>query len=131
MGNRLHNTTLLVGAALVPLTIVAIYLVYGASLFDKWPWLRFSMALAMMTCLWAYACNFIPATKGSKAEGPLLFAVIMVVVPLDSLLLYPGTEVLGLFSDSKFLRLIIVLDIIHGVGFFLIQRAFNEYASPN
>lgn len=124
--DRLQARTVIVGIILIPLTALAIYLLYGAFLFDKWPWMRFSVVMATFTCLWTYTFWFGRITGGKEDTlNPFFFGLI--VIPFDVILMYPGTEVLGIHSDSKLIVLIFLLEVIHGSGFYIIQRGIQKY----
>lgn len=124
--DRLQIRTIIIGIALVPLTALSIYLIYGAYLFSKWPWMRFSLVMATLTCLWAYTFWFARVTGGKEDTlNPPLFGLL--VVPFDVILMYPGTEALGIHSDSDMYTLLIFLEVIHGFGFYFIQREIQKY----
>lgn len=57
--------------------------------------------------------------------NPLFFALI--VIPFDFLLVYPGTETLGLHSDSDAYGLMFAIEAIHGLGFYMIQRGIEQF----
>jgi hypothetical protein len=91
-----------------------------------WPWMRFSVVMATLTCLWTYTFWFARVTGGKEDTlNPFFFG--LVVIPLDVILMYPGTRVLGIYSDSDMDILLIALEIIHGFGFYLIQREIQKY----
>ena len=116
----------MIGIALVPLTAMSIYLVYGAYLFSKWPWMRFSMVMATLTYLWTYTFWFARITGAKEDEAnPFFFG--LVVVPFDVILMYPGLETLEINSDSNGALLLFVLAVVHGCGFYLIQREIQRY----
>ena len=124
--DRLQIKTIIIGIALIPLTALSIYVIYGAYLFSKWPWMRFSVVMASLTCLWAYTFWFARVTGGKEGTlNPFLFG--LVVIPFDVILMYPGTEALGIHSDPGLSILLIVLEIIHGFGFYFIQREIQKY----
>ncbi len=88
--------------------------------------MRFSVAMATLTCLWAYTSGFARVTGGKKETlNPFFFG--LAVIPFDVILMYPGTKVLGIHSDSDMYILLIVLEIIHGFGFYFIQREIQKY----
>jgi uncharacterized protein YneF (UPF0154 family) len=125
-GDRLQKRTLIIGIVLIPLTALAIYFIYGSYLFQKWPWMRFSVVMATLTCLWTYTFWFGRVTGGNgDTLHPFFFGGA--VIPFDVILMYPGTKTLGISSDSDMIFLLIVLEIIHGFGFFFIQREIQEY----
>ncbi len=124
--DKLQIRTIIIGIALIPLTALAIYLIYDTYLFSKWPWIRFSVVMATLTCLWTYTFGFARVT-GRKEDtlNPLFFG--LVVIPFDVILIYPGTKVLGIHSDSDMYTLLFVLEVIHGFGFYFIQREIQKY----
>ena len=118
--------TVIITIVLIVLTALSIYFIYGAYLFSMWPWMRFSVVMATLTCLWTYTFWFARVTGGKEDTlNPFFFG--LVVIPLDVILMYPGTRVLGIYSDSDMDILLIALEIIHGFGFYLIQREIQKY----
>ena len=117
---RLEIRTFIIGIILIPLTALSIYVIYGNYLFSKWPWMRFSLVMAVLTCLWTHTFWFYHLAKGEEDPqmNPLFFA--MAIIPFDALLMYPGTKTLEIHSDKYFLYLILLLEIIHGLGFYFI-----------
>lgn len=114
----------LVLAILTILTPPVIYLAYGRLLFERWPWFRFSIVLASLTCLWVF-CAWFFHLVGDDRPSPLTFALI--AIPFDVLLMYPGTERVTLTgSDDHFVRLIIGLEIVHGLGFYMLSRKIGR-----
>jgi hypothetical protein len=82
--------------------------------------------MAILTCLWTYTFWFGRITGGSKESlNPLTFGVV--VIPIDIILMYPGPKALGINSDSNIYALLITLEIIHGFGFYLIQKEIIKY----
>lgn len=124
--DRLQIRTIIIGIALIPLTALSIYLIYGAYLFSKWPWMRFSVVMAILTCLWTYTFWFARVT-GVKEDTLNPFFFGFVVIPFDVILMYPGTKALGIHSDSDMFMLLIILEFIHGFGFYFIQREIRKY----
>lgn len=124
--DRLQVRTVITGAALTLLTAFSLYVVYGPRLFSRWRWMRFSILMAVLTCLWTYAFAFFRSVAGDKnALNPLFFA--MVVVPFHMLLMYPGTSTLGLDSDRHCFTLIFTCEVIHGLGFYVIQKGIGKH----
>jgi len=124
--DRLQIRTIIVGIVLIPLTALALYAIYGAYLFDKWPWMRFSVVMSLLTCLWTYTFWFGLITGGKEDTlNPFFFGVV--VIPFDAILMYPGREALGIHSDGSMFILLLVLEIIHGSGFYFIQRGIKQY----
>ena len=125
--DRLQLRTLIIGIALIPPTALSIYLVYGPDLFSKWSWVRFSVAMAILTCLWTYTFWYPPKRDDKQPEQSKVIIFGLICVPLDALLTYPGLEALGLHMDSKMGTLLVALVIMHGLGFYLIQREIERY----
>jgi len=126
LSDRLQIRTIIIGIALIPLTVLSIYLTYGPYLFSKWPWIRFSVVMATLTCLWTYTFWFARVTGGKKdTQNPVIFG--FAVFPFGVIIMYPGTKALGIDSDSDMYTLLIVLEVIHGFGFYLIQREIQKY----
>lgn len=61
--DRLLRRTGVAGVALFVLTALSTRVVYGPVLFSKWPWIRFSVTMSLLTCLWAYYLWFFPVAK--------------------------------------------------------------------
>lgn len=124
--DRLQIRTMIIGIALIPLTALSIYSIYGAYLFSKWPWIRFSVVMATLTCLWTYTFWFARVTGGKEDTlNPLFFGLM--VIPFDVILMYPGTKALDIHSDSDLYPLVMVLGVIHGFGFYFIQIEIRKY----
>ena len=84
------------------------------------------MVMAILTCLWTYTFSFARVTGGKKDTlNPYFFG--LAVIPFDVLLVYPGAEALGIHSDSDMYTLLFVLEIIHGFGFYFIQKGIEKY----
>jgi hypothetical protein len=131
--DRLQARTIITSVVLVPLTAVSIYLVYGSYLFSKWPWIRFSVVMSLLTCLWTYTIWFFMSDDGKTDSSSFTGSVLLgfMVVPFDFLLLCPPLETLGLSSDSHAYTLIIVLAVVHGLGFCSIQRGIRRYVADS
>lgn len=132
--DKLQLRTFIIGIALITLTALSIYFIYGGYLFNKWPWLKFSVVMSTLTCLWTYTVWFYNVTDVTEGEedtydtfifGVILFVVI--VIPCEMIFLYPGLEALRINSDSKMVILMFVLAIVHGLGFFFIQKEIEKY----
>ena len=123
--DKLHARTLATAVALSILTPVAIYFSYGSDLFHRWPWMRFSIVVSVLTCLWAYAFNF---DREPPAESRSLLFMIC-VLPVNVLLMYPGAESLGIWSDSRAGILLFILAILHGAGFAFVNSSIVEHLS--
>ena len=124
--DRLQIRTIIIGIILIPLTALSIYFIYGAHLFSMWPWLRFSVVMATLTYLWTYTYWFGHVTGEKEYTlGPVTFG--FAIIPFDFLLMYPGTKTLGIYSDSHIFIFLFILAIIHGFGFYFIQREIQKY----
>jgi hypothetical protein len=125
--DRLMIRTFIIGIILIPITALAIYLIYGywdiANLpYPKWWWIRFSVVMAVLTCLWTYTLGFYHFTIGKKDSifsYSLFFG--MCIVPFN-LLVVGGT-----YNGESFLILLFVLEIIHGFGSYFIQKGIQKY----
>lgn len=124
--DKLQIRTIVVGLFLIITTSLSIYFLYGFFYFQKWPWFKFSIIMSVLTCLWTYAFWFFRITGGDKNTLHAMFFGL-IVIPFDFLLLYPGAENIGLYSDSIVYYFIIVLEIQHGIGFYIIQRGIIKY----
>ena len=92
--------------------------------------MRFSVVMATLTCLWAYTFWFFRiAGHNDSTLNPVFFGII--VVPFDFFLMYPGTKALGVHSDSDIVILLFVLEIIHGFGFYFIQKGIQKIFMTN
>jgi len=123
--DKLQIITTIIGIILIPLTALSIYFIYGSYLFSKWPWIRFSVVMSLLTCLWTYAFRFYCSIE-ERNDTPNTGLFGLIVIPCDSLLMYPSTA-LGINSDPYFYTLLIVLVVVHGLGFYLIQRGIQKY----
>jgi hypothetical protein len=110
MSVSLPKRTVTVWFLLVILTAITIHLVYGKSLFIKWPWFRSSITMSTFTCLWAYSSwffrwNILVKRSGEDTESEGLLAVIfaILIAPINVLLIHPGLKTLGLsiFVNNK------------------------------
>ena len=101
----------------------------GRFLFAVWPWIRFSVLMAALTCLWAYTLYFFRFKEGEERTyyGNIHAGYTLAFVPFNMLLAYPGSRALGIGSDSNFGILMLVLVIIHAFGFYFIQRGIQKY----
>ncbi len=115
-------------------TAVCIFAVYGewdllsyGDLFwrtiQRFPWVRISLLLTLITCL-AGVAGAHRRTGGTILGSSMMYAVV--IVPFVLLILYPGTAALGRFSDPAFYYLILLLDVVHGIGFYHIRRAVED-----
>jgi len=106
-------------------TIAAIYVVYGPTYFPKWPWLRASLILSLITCLWPFAL-------GKKTAPGLLESVVYawLVLCAGIFLVYPGSRSLGLKSDPRLLPLLCILSVVQGVGTHRMFRWIDASGEP-
>ena len=82
--------------------------------------------MAILTCLWTYTFWFYRIISGNgETTNPLTFGAV--VIPIDIILMYPGPKTFGIDSDSNLWTLLITLEIIHGFGFYFIQREIKKY----
>jgi len=120
---RLMKGTIIIGLALIVLTALAIYLIYGAYLFkEKWPWMRFSIVMTVLTCLWSYAFWFGRTTMDKDRSW-----YVVVFVPFDVILMYPGPKALGFHGDPHLEIFMVIIMIIHGFGFYFMQKEIQKY----
>ncbi len=124
--NKLQIKTIIAAILLTIATSLTIYFLYEPITFNKWPWLQFSLAMSLFTCLWVYTFRFFLVTGGNENTlNPFFYGVV--IVPFNLIIVYPTPEKIGLFSDSNISLLIVLLDIIHGIGFWQIDKAVKEY----
>ena len=128
--NKLHIRTVIVWVFLVISTALSICIIYGWGLFSKSPWIRTSILMSTLTCLWTYALWFECLARGFKSMRNLLLFVFL-AVPCDFILVCPDFYTLDLLKFSKIyfihvLTLIIALEVIHGTGFYIIQRGVKQ-----
>jgi hypothetical protein len=129
--NKLHIRTVIVWAFLVISTALSICIIYGWGSFSKSPlyWIRTSMLMSTLTCLWIYALWFECLARGFKSKRNLLLFVFL-AFPFNFILVYPAFFRQFLeFSKIDFIyvfALIIALEVIHGTGFYIIQREVKQ-----
>ncbi len=130
--NKLHIRTVIVWVFLVISTALSICIIYGWGLFSKSPLhlIRTTMIMSTLTCLWTYALWFECLARGFKSKRNLLLFVFL-AFPFNFILVYPAFYVQDLleFSGIYFihkLTLIIALEVIHGTGFYIIQREVKQ-----
>jgi hypothetical protein len=129
--NKLHIRTVIVWVVLVISTSLSVCIIYGWELFSKSPlhWIRASILMSTLTCLWTYALWFECLARGFKSKRNLLLFVFL-AFPFNFILAYPAFY--GNFPEfSKIyfiheLTLIIALGVIHGTGFYIIQRGVKQ-----
>jgi hypothetical protein len=95
--------------------------------FSRWPWLRVSILMTLVTCLTGLAARTM------RSQGTVLGSTVTyvaVVVPLVFLLLYPGPAALGRYSDPGVIYAILLFQVVHGLGFRAI-RASAERTPPD
>jgi hypothetical protein len=112
---------------LVLLTTAVIYFSYGGYLFYKWSWLKAALIISLLTCLFPYAIEHEWYEKDPWKRKPVSFLeptilFIMICVPIEIILVYPGLDRLGITSDGHFAGLMLALMIIHGVGFYIVGK---------
>lgn len=100
------------------LAIRGVYLIF----LDNWRyWIQSSAILSTFTCL--YARIFAVSTNKSSSNSALFTLLIM---PINVLLIYPGTTNLGISSDTNFIYFLLLLEVIHGLGFYLVRVAISK-----
>ncbi len=131
---NLQTKTIIVWVFLVIFTILAIYFIYGKFLFNKWSWFRASIIISTFTCLWVYTCWFFHWSiadcyneKTAQNEQLIMVMFTILIVPINVMLFYPGLKTLGLHSDWKAYYLVFSLVVIHGIGFYIIQRWIKQF----
>jgi hypothetical protein len=127
---RLQGKTALIDITLILLTSLSIYLIYGSYLFSKWPWISFSILMAILTCLWPYVIWFFHVAEGINEIKKGIFSsdyLSIIFVSFNFCLLYPGPKKLGMFDDPYIFILIIAILVIHGIGSYLIERLIKHY----
>jgi len=119
LGHKRNSITwpLVVFLALIALTAVTIFVIYGRSYFAKWPWLQASITLSLLTCLWPFA---IRRKKDPEMVESVVYGLGSICVEI--FLVYPGVRRLELAADPRLFVLIFTLGMIHGVGINLIWR---------
>jgi hypothetical protein len=128
--NKLHIRTAIVWVFLVISTALSICIIYGWGLFNKSPWIRTSILMSTLTCLWTYALWFECLARGFKSKRNLLLFVFL-AFPFNFILVYPAFYVQDLLEFSKIyfiheLTLVIALEVIHGTGFYIIQLGVKQ-----
>ncbi len=96
-----------------------------AETFNKWPWFRVSIILTIITYL-SSKVYYQKFKRDKRDQWALSFFITLIFMSIMFLLLYPGTEKLGLWSDSNGILFIFYLTLIHTVGFKLIADAEIE-----
>ena len=94
--DRLQIRCVVVGISLVFTTSLSIYFLYGPEHFQKWPWFKFSTIMTLLTCLWTFTFWFF-RISGSNKDSLHAITFALIVIPIDFILVYPGTENLGFF----------------------------------
>jgi len=127
--DKLEVRTLIVWVALVPLTVLVIYLLYDAHTFARWPWLRASILLSTLTCVWPYASRFrslVGPPRIGHDTGTYMYGFFTMLFQV--FLVYPGWDQLRLFGDGAIGYLCFILGIIHGIGFRVIEHGIEPFA---
>ena len=126
--------TLITVAALPLATAAAVIVTYGrwryvdlGDLFwpdiHRWPLWGMSIVMTLVTCL-AGIAGAHRRTRGGILSDAALYALI--VMPIVLFTFYPGTEKLGGGSDGRAFYLLVLLAVVHGVGFAVIRGAVEE-----
>lgn len=127
---------------LTPLSILILYADWSAikfgwsgvglffDTFNKWPWIRMSIILTIITTLSAYSLMWLTRNEHSfeqrfEIEG---YAAVYTVLCMPWILLlhYPGHQELGLSYDAKGGHAMLLISVIHGVAFWLIVLRLNS-----
>jgi hypothetical protein len=130
--DRLRIITVAIWAALVCLTALTMYVTYGSGVFVKLPWIRFSVAISLLTCLWAYLFWFYllgDDKENTRKNRNLTFnsaGFAIVVIPLDVVLVHPSLSARGLAGEGDYFVLLLMLVLIHGIGFYFMQTEIQE-----
>ena len=78
---------------------VDISLFFATRKFNSWPWFSGSCILTAFTLLIPYASHYhANGSKDKFKEGNAIYGVLLIWIPL--LIMYPGTETLGIVSDG-------------------------------
>lgn len=88
--------------------------------FSRWPWFRVSILMTLVTCLAGLAA------RGTRSQGTILGSTVayaVVIIPLLFLLLYPGPRAFGRYSDDRAVYVIVLFQLVHGLGFRAIRAA--------
>ncbi len=128
--NKLHIRTVIVWVVLVISTALSICIIFGWVLFSESPWMRTSVLMSTLTCLWTYAFWFECLARGFKNMRNLRLFILL-AFPFNFLLVYPHFYTPDLLEFSKIsfiheLTLVITLGVIHGTGFYIIQREVKQ-----
>ena len=128
--NKLHIRTVIVWVVLVISTSLSICIIFGWELFSKSPWIRTSILMSTLTCLWTYALWFECLARGFKSMRTLLLFVFL-AFPFNFILVYPYFYAPDLLEFDKIsliheLVLVFTLGVIHGTGFYIIQREVKQ-----
>jgi hypothetical protein len=126
--SRLITRTALIGLGIIALTALSLRVLYGPRYFPNWPWFQFSLTSTIMTCLWAYAMRFARMSTDNAEIRTASF--VFMCNPIELMLLKPSDKSLGWIhiSDPHFWGFLILLGIVHGTAFYLLQRAIGDYA---
>jgi hypothetical protein len=97
----------------------------------EWAWIRESIIISTLTCLWLFTIMFINVANKEEGQGrATIFVFIVLIVPINLLLCHPGYERLGLDSDqwySYYPYFGLSLMAIHGIGFWVLQKWTKQY----
>ena len=122
---RKHNTKMALVVVLsfisTPLWLLIVYLNWGlvkidfaiaVTSFNKWSWFKGSCALSALTFLFPFFAHW-----SCKGNDHAFFGEIAAygfgLVWFPVLMMYPGTEALGVFSDSKLVWAAFPICLIH------------------
>ena len=111
----------IVSFVFTPLWLMIVYLKWdfvkidftiAAASFNKWPWFKGSCALSALTFLFPFFAHW--SCKGNEhAFSGEIAAYGFGLVWFPVLMMYPGTEALGVFSDGKLVYAAFPICLIH------------------
>jgi hypothetical protein len=71
-----------------------------------------------------------PRANHFPESGECAVWYVLLALPFLGLLLYPGTEALGIWSDSKGKYTLLLTDIVHGLACWLIAIGLEAATRP-
>jgi hypothetical protein len=96
----------------------------GLKVFNRWPWIRVSILLTLISTLVAVAGAALDTTQPAQGHGfgmivgYLLWGILIIVL----FLVHPGMQVLGLGSDPNVMVAWLYITVLHGAGVRYIYR---------
>ncbi len=128
--NRLNRIDVVVLGTWFVLSLstgVALYIIYGHEVFNRWAWLRFSILTSLLSCLYTFSYRFFCLAQGDDGNNSIVYLIL--AKSLDFVLLYPGRASLGLHSDPHGKFLLFTILFIHGIGLYFLDREIKLYLS--